>query len=112
MKGDEDFVTPPSSLRDEELSILQKRMRQLEARRGRITAKKVYLKHKKVSGSHDAAGSKILLDTVSLATAAWYVTLYAVSPFSFYLVRKFVSLITTRKCNSNKKAALTAALCR
>lgn len=45
MKGEE---TPPSPLRDEELSILQLRTRQLEARRGRITAKKVYLKNKKV----------------------------------------------------------------
>lgn len=48
MKGDEDQPTPPSPLRDEELSILQLRTRQLEARRGRITAKKVYLKNKKV----------------------------------------------------------------
>lgn len=48
MKGEEDPATPPSPLRDEELSVLQQRTRQLEARRGRITAKKVYLKNKKV----------------------------------------------------------------
>ncbi|GLD51734.1 junction-mediating and -regulatory protein-like protein, partial [Lates japonicus] len=47
MKGVEDPATPPSPLRDEELSVLQQRTRQLEARRGRITAKKVYLKNKK-----------------------------------------------------------------
>lgn len=51
MKGGEDPTTPPSPLRDEELSVLQQRTRQLEARRGRITAKKVYLKNKKVSTS-------------------------------------------------------------
>lgn len=49
MKGEEDPATPPSPLRDEELCVLQQRTRQLEARRGRITAKKVYLKNKKVS---------------------------------------------------------------
>ncbi len=49
MKGEEDPATPPSPLRDEELSVLQQRTRQLEARRGRITAKKVYLKNKKVT---------------------------------------------------------------
>lgn len=48
MKGGEDPPTPPSPLRDEELGVLQLRTRQLEARRGRITAKKVYLKNKKV----------------------------------------------------------------
>lgn len=48
MKGEEDPPPPPSPLRDEELSSLQLRTRQLEARRGRITAKKVYLKNKKV----------------------------------------------------------------
>uniref|UniRef100_A0A3B4U4C5 Junction mediating and regulatory protein, p53 cofactor n=1 Tax=Seriola dumerili TaxID=41447 RepID=A0A3B4U4C5_SERDU len=47
MKGVEDPATPPSPLRDEELGVLQQRTRQLEARRGRITAKKVYLKNKK-----------------------------------------------------------------
>uniref|UniRef100_A0A8D3AFB3 Junction mediating and regulatory protein, p53 cofactor n=1 Tax=Scophthalmus maximus TaxID=52904 RepID=A0A8D3AFB3_SCOMX len=47
MKGEEDPATPPSPLRDEELCVLQQRTRQLEARRGRITAKKVYLKNKK-----------------------------------------------------------------
>nr|XP_046231225.1 junction-mediating and -regulatory protein [Scatophagus argus] len=47
MKGEEDPVSPPSPLRDEELCLLQQRTRQLEARRGRITAKKVYLKNKK-----------------------------------------------------------------
>lgn len=47
MKGVEEPATPPSPLRDEELSVLQQRTRQLEARRGRITAKKVYLKNKK-----------------------------------------------------------------
>lgn len=49
MKGEEDPASPPSPLRDEELSVLQQRTRQLEARRGRITAKKVYLKNKKVN---------------------------------------------------------------
>lgn len=49
MKGVEDAATPPSPLRDEELGVLQQRTRQLEARRGRINAKKVYLKNKKVS---------------------------------------------------------------
>uniref|UniRef100_A0A674P1U0 Junction mediating and regulatory protein, p53 cofactor n=1 Tax=Takifugu rubripes TaxID=31033 RepID=A0A674P1U0_TAKRU len=70
MKGEEDPPTPPSPLRDEELSILQLRTRQLEARRGRITAKKVYLKNKKEiciinhnqkiqqrEGSHDDSSS-------------------------------------------------------
>ncbi|KAM6902619.1 junction-mediating and -regulatory protein [Xenentodon cancila] len=47
MKGVDDPVTPPSPLREEELCVLQQRTRQLEARRGRITAKKVYLKNKK-----------------------------------------------------------------
>ncbi|XP_029300169.1 junction-mediating and -regulatory protein isoform X2 [Cottoperca gobio] len=47
MKGEEDPAAPPSPLRDEELTVLQQRTRQLEARRGRITAKKVYLKNKK-----------------------------------------------------------------
>ncbi|KAM9306410.1 junction-mediating and -regulatory protein [Pholidichthys leucotaenia] len=47
MKGVEESSTPPSPLRDEELTVLQQRTRQLEARRGRITAKKVYLKTKK-----------------------------------------------------------------
>lgn len=49
MKGVEDPTTPPSPLREEELCTLQQRTRQLEARRGRITAKKVYLKNKKVN---------------------------------------------------------------
>lgn len=48
MKGDEEPASPPSPLRDEELCVLQQRARQLEARRGRITSKKVYLKNKKV----------------------------------------------------------------
>ncbi|XP_035524322.1 junction-mediating and -regulatory protein [Morone saxatilis] len=47
MKGDQDLASPPSPLRNEELAVLQQRTRQLEARRGRITAKKVYLKNKK-----------------------------------------------------------------
>ncbi|XP_032425254.1 junction-mediating and -regulatory protein [Xiphophorus hellerii] len=47
MKGEEEPASPPSPLRDEELCALQQRTRQLEARRGRITAKKVYLKNKK-----------------------------------------------------------------
>lgn len=99
MKGDEDFVMPPSSLRDEELSILQKRTRQLEACRGRITAKKVYLKHKKVSCSPDAAGSKMFLDTVFLATAVWYMTLYAISFFFlFFLLGQEICIV-----NHNKK---------
>lgn len=49
MKGEDELVSPPSPLRDEELCVLQQRARQLEARRGRITAKKVYLKNKKVN---------------------------------------------------------------
>lgn len=48
MKGVEEPGPPPSHQREEELSALQQRARQLEARRGRITAKKVYLKNKKV----------------------------------------------------------------
>lgn len=48
MRGEEEPPSPPSPLRDEELSTLQLRTRQLEARRGRITAKRVYLKNKKV----------------------------------------------------------------
>ncbi|XP_035996385.1 junction-mediating and -regulatory protein-like [Fundulus heteroclitus] len=47
MKGEEEPAPPPSPLRDEELCVLQQRTRQLEARRGRITTKKVYLKNKK-----------------------------------------------------------------
>ncbi|XP_077398643.1 junction-mediating and -regulatory protein [Vanacampus margaritifer] len=50
MKGAEDPAEPPPlpPLRDnEELGILRQRTRQLEARRGRITTKKVYLKNKK-----------------------------------------------------------------
>ncbi|XP_034048430.1 junction-mediating and -regulatory protein [Thalassophryne amazonica] len=47
MKGIEEGVTLASPLRDEELGILQQRIRQLEARRGRINTKKVYLKNKK-----------------------------------------------------------------
>ncbi|XP_078812158.1 junction-mediating and -regulatory protein isoform X2 [Oryzias latipes] len=47
MKGVEDPGPPPSHQREEELSALQQRARQLEARRGRITSKKVYLKNKK-----------------------------------------------------------------
>lgn len=48
MKGDEEPANPPAPLRDDELCALQQRARQLEARRGRITSKKVYLKSKKV----------------------------------------------------------------
>ncbi|XP_068608747.1 junction-mediating and -regulatory protein [Brachionichthys hirsutus] len=47
MKAEEDPAGPPSPPGDEELCVLQQRTRQLEARRGRITAKKVYLKNKK-----------------------------------------------------------------
>ncbi|KAK5879194.1 hypothetical protein CesoFtcFv8_024522 [Champsocephalus esox] len=47
MKGEDNHTTTPSPLRDEELSVLQQRTRQLEARRGRITTKKIYLKNKK-----------------------------------------------------------------
>ncbi|XP_037340962.2 junction-mediating and -regulatory protein [Pungitius pungitius] len=47
MKGGEGPATPPPPLREEDLGVLQQRTRQLEARRGRITAKKVYLKNKK-----------------------------------------------------------------
>lgn len=53
LKGVEDPATPSSPLRDEELCLLQQKTRQLEARRGRITAKKVYLRNKKVG--HDNA---------------------------------------------------------
>lgn len=48
MKGVEDPANPPSPLRVEDLGVLQQRTRQLEARRGRITARKTYLKNKKV----------------------------------------------------------------
>ncbi len=48
MKSTDDPSTPPTPPRDD-LAKLQQRTRQLEARRGRITAKKAYLKHKKVS---------------------------------------------------------------
>ncbi|XP_055019083.1 junction-mediating and -regulatory protein-like, partial [Boleophthalmus pectinirostris] len=47
MKGVEEPITPHSPLGDEELCVLQQKTRQLEARRGRITAKRVYLKNKK-----------------------------------------------------------------
>ncbi|XP_061553619.1 junction-mediating and -regulatory protein [Phycodurus eques] len=50
MKGAEDPAGPPPlpPLRDEEeLGVLRQRTRQLEARRGRINTKKVYLKNKK-----------------------------------------------------------------
>ncbi|CAB1332603.1 unnamed protein product [Coregonus sp. 'balchen'] len=46
MQRVEEPSAPPLPLRDE-LSQLQQRTRQLEARRGRITAKKAYLKNKK-----------------------------------------------------------------
>ncbi|KAL0965322.1 hypothetical protein UPYG_G00279760 [Umbra pygmaea] len=46
MRGVEDPSNPPGPLRDE-LSQLQQRTRQLEARRGRITARKSCLKNKK-----------------------------------------------------------------
>uniref|UniRef100_A0A4W5MDD5 Junction mediating and regulatory protein, p53 cofactor n=1 Tax=Hucho hucho TaxID=62062 RepID=A0A4W5MDD5_9TELE len=46
MRRVEEPSAPPPPLRDE-LSQLQQRTRQLEARRGRITAKKAYLKNKK-----------------------------------------------------------------
>jgi len=49
MKGEEGPATPTPPLRDEDIVVLQQRTRQLEARRGRITAKRVYLKNKKVS---------------------------------------------------------------
>uniref|UniRef100_A0A1A8E0A0 Junction mediating and regulatory protein, p53 cofactor n=1 Tax=Nothobranchius kadleci TaxID=1051664 RepID=A0A1A8E0A0_NOTKA len=47
MKDKEEPAVPLWPLKDAELYLLQQRTRQLEARRGRITAKKVYLKHKK-----------------------------------------------------------------
>ncbi|TNN42138.1 Junction-mediating and -regulatory protein [Liparis tanakae] len=47
MKGEEGPAAPTPPLRDEEIVVLQQRTRQLEARRGRITAKRVYLKNKK-----------------------------------------------------------------
>ncbi|MEQ2195033.1 hypothetical protein XENOCAPTIV_006430, partial [Xenoophorus captivus] len=61
MKGEEEPASPPSPLRHEELCVLQQRTRQLEARRGRITAKKIYLKNKKVGEStqDDEAKSNI-----------------------------------------------------
>ncbi|KAL1253544.1 hypothetical protein QQF64_018237, partial [Cirrhinus molitorella] len=46
MKATDDPSTPLTPPRDD-VSKLQQRTRQLEARRGRITAKKAYLKHKK-----------------------------------------------------------------
>ncbi|XP_016112724.1 junction-mediating and -regulatory protein-like [Sinocyclocheilus grahami] len=48
MKATDDPSTPLTPPRDD-MAKLQQRTRQLEARRGRITAKKAYLKHKKVS---------------------------------------------------------------
>lgn len=64
MKGEEDPAAPPPPLREEDLGVLQQRTRQLEARRGRITAKKVYLKNKKVRGRpvqrlHAALGERL-----------------------------------------------------
>lgn len=56
MKVEEEPTSPPSPLRDEELSVLQQRTRQLEARRGRITTKKVYLKNKKVNPPDPSLG--------------------------------------------------------
>lgn len=47
MKATDDPSTPLTPPRDD-VAKLQQRTRQLEARRGRITAKKAYLKHKKV----------------------------------------------------------------
>lgn len=46
MKSSDDPSTPLTPPRDD-MAKLQQRTRQLEARRGRITAKKAYLKHKK-----------------------------------------------------------------
>lgn len=43
----EDMATP-IQLQKEELQKLQQKIRQLEARRGRISAKKAYLRNKKV----------------------------------------------------------------
>lgn len=68
MKGVEDPGPPPSHQREEELSALQQRARQLEARRGRITSKKVYLKNKKVSRRID--GPEAFLQTAALVHAA------------------------------------------
>ena len=59
MQGVEDPGAPPAPLR-EELGQLQHRTRQLEARRGRITAKRVYLKNKKVGGrSRDRKSTRL-----------------------------------------------------
>jgi hypothetical protein len=48
MLGGEEGGVPPSPLTEEQLAVLQNKTRQLEARRGRITSKRAYLKNKKV----------------------------------------------------------------
>lgn len=95
MKGEEDPPTLPSPLRDEELSILQLRTRQLEARRGRITAKKVYLKNKKVH-----------LPPLQLPALVEHLI-----NVLFTLTRKSVLSTTTRRY-SDKEAMMTAVLWR
>lgn len=71
MNGEEDPAAPPPPLRDDELIVLRQRTRHLEARRGRITAKKVYLKNKKASTDTSQPIRRVdqfLLVNVSLIT--------------------------------------------
>lgn len=56
LQATDEVSLAPAPLRDE-VTQLQQRTRQLEARRGRITAKKAYLKTKKVPANHSADGS-------------------------------------------------------
>lgn len=57
LQATDDTSLAPAPLRDEEVTQLQQRTRQLEARRGRITAKKAYLKTKKVPTNHSTEPS-------------------------------------------------------
>lgn len=100
MKGEEDPPTPPSPLKDEELSVLQLRTRQLEARRGRITAKKVYLKNKKVPPKPLQRALQIC------ATVEHFIYV------SFISNRKSVLSTTIRRYSSDKEAMMTAVLWR
>lgn len=108
MKGEEDPAAPPSPLRDEELCVLQQRTRQLEARRGRITAKKVYLKNKKVSSDWTRL-ERVLSEPVGsgqVGSGRRFINVLSV------FNRKSVSSITTRRHNSNTVTMVTAAACR
>ncbi|RXN39131.1 junction-mediating and -regulatory [Labeo rohita] len=64
MKATDDPSTPLTPPRDD-VAKLQQRTRQLEARRGRITAKKAYLKHKKDIKSKEREQALRLLSTPS-----------------------------------------------